>query len=627
MAVFDGQGKTMRISNLKLRQRGLSLIEALLVLGILSVVILVFIVAQSKEFENKKAEQAGKQIALIGNAVDSYIVNNYGYLSTSTITSLTAANPNGPLTCYAGGGQNYSCVLTMGTLENWGYLPNWITTTDPYGSPYNIVLERDVVAGVTIINAAVVSSNPLTIGTGAPRYDLLGEALRAAGAQGGITPAATPTTLSGYAGAYQLTNASFPSLPAASQPFTVSGQLGYYSGFGAQQYSAYVRRDGTLYMTGDEDYGERDIVNVRGINGSELSPGQFDPRGNPPSVIRMGTMIVDPSQSAFPAYGTAFTPELKTGPGVPTDLYGNTTVYNPGGGILAQVSTAGIDLRAGIFNTTPVQSNAYADTTGNSMAQFLTAIDANSGITNRAGDLYLTAATSKVAINGDVTVGKDGSGNPTTHNLVVNGTITAQNSVPGGSVTLPTLSTTPGVGNFTDIFLSNNCVNNNPGCDSSGGGGAAVTPNANLEKIPLSFLSSRLVLKEIYKVSIPSSTPGGTVYNLVPKPNCHADALPSGVSYKATVFVYPVQESIQGPVISSVPPGATEVEGNLQTFYEAVAADPSPANDNGTWTVSFNNYVYNSSTNSNSVVNYPGTGNNYPPTPITAFAQTYCSYF
>ncbi|EOD3492718.1 shufflon system plasmid conjugative transfer pilus tip adhesin PilV, partial [Cronobacter malonaticus] len=86
------------------------------------------------------------------------------------------------------------------------------------------------------------------------RYDLLGKAIQEAGIDSGMTQSAT--VVSGFRGAWKETSTDYSNI-------TTAGLIGYRVGYDSAMYSVYLRRDGTLPMTGDLNMGGKDINNVK----------------------------------------------------------------------------------------------------------------------------------------------------------------------------------------------------------------------------------------------------------------------------------------------------------------------------------------------------------------------------
>ncbi len=202
------------------------------------------------EQENVMAKAVGQQMKQIGEAVNGYINIRYDKLSTLTSSSSQSSDP-GPRTCNGSG-----CEITYQTLINEGLLPTAYTGINVKKSPYKILLKRDGTAPNYVINGLITTSTAWIEG-GKTRYDLLGNAMQTAGIDSGMTK--TTSIASGYSGQWTETSANFNNI-------TSTGQLAFRVGFNSALYSVYLRRDGTLPMTGDLNLDGHNINNIANIN-------------------------------------------------------------------------------------------------------------------------------------------------------------------------------------------------------------------------------------------------------------------------------------------------------------------------------------------------------------------------
>lgn len=236
-------------------KKGFSLLELILVLGIASAVSFVKFQDLKHEQEYIQAKAVGGQIKQLGDAVNGYINIHYDKLSTLTSVSTgTGADP-GPRTCAA---STNSCTINYQTLVNEGLLPSGFNGINANKSTYSIVLKRSGTAPNYIINGLITTNNAWTEGNKV-RYDLIGKAMQAAGVDSGMTK--TASTVSGYSGSWSANTADYSTI---NKP----GVLGYRVGYDSAMYSAFLRRDGTLPMTGDLDMGGQDINHATDITAS-----------------------------------------------------------------------------------------------------------------------------------------------------------------------------------------------------------------------------------------------------------------------------------------------------------------------------------------------------------------------
>ncbi|WP_437891309.1 shufflon system plasmid conjugative transfer pilus tip adhesin PilV, partial [Phytobacter sp. V91] len=210
---------------------------------------------------NTQAKIAGEQIRQLGEAVNSYISIRYDKLSTLTASTGTGTDP-GPRTCTGS-----VCTITYQTLINEGLLPSSFTGVNINKSAYTILLKRNGTAPNYVINGLITTNAAWTSGNRV-RYDLLGKAMHTAGVDSGMSK--LTNQISGYSGLWSETTSGFSSINKV-------GLLGYRVGYDSSMYSVYLRRDGTLPMTGDLNMGGNDINNVKDITASgDISAVSFN---------------------------------------------------------------------------------------------------------------------------------------------------------------------------------------------------------------------------------------------------------------------------------------------------------------------------------------------------------------
>ncbi|WP_232487428.1 shufflon system plasmid conjugative transfer pilus tip adhesin PilV [Pectobacterium parmentieri] len=233
-------------------KKGFSLLEITLVLGVgVAMAFMKFQDMKSNQ-ENIMTNTVGSQMKQMGEAVNRYISIRYDKLSTLTSSSSQSSDP-GPRTCSANG-----CEITHQTLVNEGLLPAGYTGVNMQKSSYKILLKR---AGTTpnyVINGLVVTTLPWLEGNRV-RYDLLGRTMQVAGIDSGMTQSAT--VASGTGGQWTENQNSYSGI-------NVAGLLAYRVGYASAMYSVYLRRDGTLPMTGELNMGGQSIDNVKDITAS-----------------------------------------------------------------------------------------------------------------------------------------------------------------------------------------------------------------------------------------------------------------------------------------------------------------------------------------------------------------------
>lgn len=231
-------------------KKGFSLLELTLVLGVGTIVAFMKFQDMKNEQESILASAVGQQMKQIGEAVNGYINIRYDKLSTLSNAAGTGTDP-GPRTC-----SGSVCEITYQTLINEGLLPSTYTGTNANKSSYKIILKRDGTAPNYVINGLITTSTAWIEG-GKTRYDLLGNAMQTAGIDSGMTK--TTSIASGHSGQWTETSANFNNI-------TSTGQLAFRVGYNSALYSVYLRRDGTLPMTGDLNLDGHNINNIANIN-------------------------------------------------------------------------------------------------------------------------------------------------------------------------------------------------------------------------------------------------------------------------------------------------------------------------------------------------------------------------
>ncbi|HBP35657.1 MAG TPA: prepilin cleavage protein [Raoultella ornithinolytica] len=233
----------------KQNKKGFSLLELILVLGVGSMMAFMRFQDMKTEQENVMAKAVGQQMKQIGEAVNGYINIRYDKLSTLTSSSSQSSDP-GPRTCNGSG-----CEITYQTLINEGLLPVSYTGVNAQKSSYKIMLKRSGATPNYVVNGLITTTLPWSE-SGKLRYDLLGKAMQEAGIDSGMTR--TTSNAFGYGGQWSETSANFNNITSA-------GQLAFRVGFNSALYSVYLRRDGTLPMTGNLNMGGQSVYNAQDI--------------------------------------------------------------------------------------------------------------------------------------------------------------------------------------------------------------------------------------------------------------------------------------------------------------------------------------------------------------------------
>ena len=241
-----------------LRKKGFSLLELILVLGVGAMISFIKFQDMKNEQEAIIARSVGQQIKQIGEAVNGYINIRYDKIALLSNSSGNGTDP-GPRTCTGS-----VCEITYQTLVNEGLLPTTYSAKNSFGSDYTIQLKRSGISPNYIVDGMIMTNSSWVEG-GHIRYDMLGKAMQAAGVDSGVTK--SNTIINGYSNGWNYSNSSFPSI---SKP----GTLGYRVGYNSSMYSVYLRRDGTLPMTGNLNMGNQNIINANNITAAGTITGQ-----------------------------------------------------------------------------------------------------------------------------------------------------------------------------------------------------------------------------------------------------------------------------------------------------------------------------------------------------------------
>ena len=297
----------------KFFKKGFTLIELILVISVgLSISFLSF-QQMVKSQEDIQAKAVGEQIKQIGNSVNSYIAVHYDKLSSLSNSDGSTLDP-GPRTCVAA---TSSCTITIPTLVNEGLLPQSYSNQNLFNSPYTIVLKRSGAAPYYNVAGLITTDNAWRGAGSSIRFDLLGKAMQEAGVDSGMSRDAS-NILQGYKGLWTHNTTEFSNI-------NKTGQLGFQVGYGSYSYSIYLRRDGTLPMTGNLNMGSQSINNAKDINGAgNLTMAG---RGNFGSEVTAKNGYGDSITLGGDASSNDY--ELRLGSGKPLAIYSpNSTQYS-----------------------------------------------------------------------------------------------------------------------------------------------------------------------------------------------------------------------------------------------------------------------------------------------------------
>lgn len=265
-------------------QSGFSLLEVLLAVTIAIGLGSLQLGQLKNKTESQFARIVGQQQRSVGNALNAYIAQYYGNIVNMSSVSApgTAADP-GPRNCNT---STKICTISSDTLRRAGFLPASFSGINSFGSTYNYYIRVSGTSPNWNVDGIVVTNDPFTVG-GEIRNDLIGEAMLEAGADSGTTRSVA-TQINGYNGTWLETGF----------PVNKLGLLAFRAGYGTFNYSAYLRVDGTLPMTGDlqltsEGASETDYHNILRVNNIEgvgkFTAGQFVTKNNRTDAVVLGT--------------------------------------------------------------------------------------------------------------------------------------------------------------------------------------------------------------------------------------------------------------------------------------------------------------------------------------------------
>ena len=254
----------------KSSNRGFTLIELLVVIGFLMALGVYQVQSDLRKAQVDIAGATATQLQTLVDGANAFSVNHYqeiiGYVTPFT-TGLACTGTAAAST--------RRCTATIGSLQADGLLPNGYNNITAFNGAGSWSISYRTLGDPTTPNVEglVISTVPWTTdgSTNASKAatQYVGLAARRLGADGGgVIPncktVGNSTTFCSTGGAFTLTNADYPTI-------TTAGQIGGRVGTGTELFNAYLRRDGTLPMTGNLNMGTHDIYNMTNITGTGLA--------------------------------------------------------------------------------------------------------------------------------------------------------------------------------------------------------------------------------------------------------------------------------------------------------------------------------------------------------------------
>ena len=273
-------------------KKGFTLIELILVISVGLTMSFLSFQNMIRNQEDTQSSVIGEQLKKIGDSTNLYITNHYQELSSLQNSTSTTSDP-GPRTCVTA---TQTCSINIQTLIYEGLLPPTYKLSNIVGSGYNITLKRSGTAPYYVITGLVLTDTPLITGnSNVIRYDMLGKAMQKAGVDSGMTRV-NSGILEGFKGTWNNTSADYSNINKI-------GLLGYQVGYGSNSYSVYLRRDGTLPMTGSLNMNGNDIINAKNITATgNIKGGTLESTGD---TNIGGNLNVDGTSSLTGAVTTA----------------------------------------------------------------------------------------------------------------------------------------------------------------------------------------------------------------------------------------------------------------------------------------------------------------------------------
>lgn len=245
--------KHIKIKNIK--QRGFTLIELMIVLGIISIAFLGILSYGTRVSEQMNAESAGEQFQTIGQSLSTYINKESSNLSGCIAPGTSILIPWATITTNAGTTNAAGCVLNNRQVLS----PN-TNTKNLFKTGYTIQIQNSAggsLGGLVISDAAIL--DPKSNGAGTPRYDWIGLAMKKVGAQSGMTFAGSPGVMKGLGAGWSLSTAEYGSI-------TQVGLFGYRVNYQGSNDDIYLRLNGAYPMIGNLNMGNYNINNITDVN-------------------------------------------------------------------------------------------------------------------------------------------------------------------------------------------------------------------------------------------------------------------------------------------------------------------------------------------------------------------------
>lgn len=228
--------------------KAFTLIEILLVLVVMMSITLIKIKDINEDIMKSQANFLANNIKTVASATNAFIIMKYNDISSlKTINGMTCETTN------------QTCSLTISHLKSYDLLPPNFSENTVLGKPYSIQLKRTGVAPNYMVSGLILS-NGIPSNNTKSNPVLLGNAIKEIGVDGGINK--QNGKMIGSHGLWSTDSTLFPILNGKTD--NIGAIVGNLSG----AYYVYLRRDGTLPMTGDLILDGNNINKIKNLNGT-----------------------------------------------------------------------------------------------------------------------------------------------------------------------------------------------------------------------------------------------------------------------------------------------------------------------------------------------------------------------
>ncbi|TES62208.1 hypothetical protein E2P84_42395 [Burkholderia cepacia] len=247
---LPGRAPSAAIAAAIRRQAGYLLMELSLTLAVASIIQASQLSQVNSAIEQSFGVETGHYLANLQAGMNQYIMSNWGALSTGAAVgngTITVANAYQP---------------TLAELIQLGYMPQSTNPISPLGLQFvSKITPQNCPGNSCTLYGLAYSTTPFTDGSGL-RTDVLGAAVQAVGVDAGMSYAATPGVMTGFANSWGNAVANpVPGNPAG----ILAVKLGTTSGLGNLLNQLYWRV-GDHNLTGPMDANGQNINNVANLN-------------------------------------------------------------------------------------------------------------------------------------------------------------------------------------------------------------------------------------------------------------------------------------------------------------------------------------------------------------------------